>query len=185
MKKVLIVGDFHIPTRANRIPPKVQAELESETYDVVLCTGDLISNSILKWLDKVGDEVYVVKGNMDFLKLPEKLSVRIESLKWGLFHGSGIFPRGNIAQLTRVASQMDVDVLVHGHTHVLSINEVKHDDKTILLVNPGSATGVWSGSGGSLIPSFIKAIVSNRDIELICFELISDNLRSRHTFFSL
>jgi len=185
VKRVLIIGDFHIPTRANRIPPKIQAELERETYDVVLCTGDLISNSILKWLDKIGDEVYVVKGNMDFLRLPERLSVRIESLEWGLFHGSGIFPRGNITQLTRVASQMGVDVLVHGHTHVLSVNEVRQDDKTILLINPGSVTGVWSGSGGSLIPSFIKAIVNNRDIELDCFELISDNLRSRRTFFSL
>ncbi len=185
MKHLLIIGDFHIPTRARDIPPALKIEIEKQRYDFVLCTGDLVSERVLTWLNKLGDKIYVVRGNMDHIQLPEFLSVRIEDTHWGIFHGSGIYPRGDIEQLSAIAIEKGVDVLAHGHTHVLSVDEVIKKGRKLLLVNPGSVTGVWSGSGGSLIPSFIKAIVDGRTINLTCYELINNSVRTKNITISL
>ncbi|HTX61109.1 MAG TPA: YfcE family phosphodiesterase, partial [Methanobacterium sp.] len=53
----------------------------------------------------------------------------------GLNHGE-VYPRGDTQQLKYIALEIDVDILITGHTHWAFIKEF--DD--ILLLNPGSPT---------------------------------------------
>jgi len=78
----------------------------------------------------------------------------------GIIHGHQCIPNGDIDSLRSIARQMDVDVLVSGHTHVyvyqlprstltwsyisISFQAIELDDK--FFVNPGSATGAWTGA---------------------------------------
>ncbi len=172
MKSVIILGDFHIPTRAQRIPEEFSNIISSmKPFDYVLCTGDLVDYNTKEYVQSLGRNVYIVRGNMDYIDLPHYHIVKIESLKFGIIHGSEVYPRGNIPQLTEIALNMGVDVLVHGHTHVLDIKEVEAKRRRILLVNPGSITGVWSGGGGSLIPSFIISFVNENKLVVRTYEL--------------
>lgn len=144
MKKLLIIGDFHIPQRTEKIPSWIIQLTKKNKFDLVLCTGDLVYAQVLDFLKKIAP-LKVVQGNMDFLSLPEQEIVEIEGKRIGLIHGKGIHPRGNLDQLYSIAKKLNVTIFVHGHTHKLSVE--KKDG--ILFLNPGSATGCWGGSANS------------------------------------
>ncbi|KAI8920469.1 Metallo-dependent phosphatase-like protein [Entophlyctis helioformis] len=61
-------------------------------------------------------------------------------LRIGLVHGHQIIPWGDIHALGVAARQLDVDILISGHTHVFEAFE--HEGR--FFVNPGSATGAFS-----------------------------------------
>ncbi|MDD5023193.1 MAG: metallophosphoesterase [Candidatus ainarchaeum sp.] len=164
MKKLLLIGDLHIPERAEKIPDWIIELLKKEKFDLILCTGDLVYTSAVNELKKYA-VVKAVQGNMDFLSLPEKEIVEIEGLKIGLIHGTQIHPRGNIEQLTAIAEEMNVDILVHGHTHKLKIEKLNG----ILLLNPGTATGVWGGIAGKA-PETIIILEINKKVKIRKFE---------------
>lgn len=170
MFKVLLIGDTHIPSRAKRLPPRVESHILNEKYSLVLCTGDLVTYDVLQLLKRIA-EVKVVRGNMDYLSFPESEIVELNDIKVGMIHGHQIYPRGNINKLAKIAFKLGVNILVSGHTHVPLVKKVVIASRNVLLLNPGSATGVWSGGGGSLIPSFIECIVKKSTIEVICYEL--------------
>jgi len=149
--RILVVGDFHIPSRAKNVPDKIKRVMSSLNFDLVLCTGDLVDEWVLRMLNKLGKHVKWVMGNMDYIAGPREVVVDVHGFKIGLVHGDGIFPRGDPAKLYELASRMGVHVLVSGHTHALSITLVKGR----LLLNPGSTTGVWGGGPASLKPSLI------------------------------
>jgi len=158
--RVLITGDTHIPDRAERVNPVVEAGLRLfGSFDYVLFTGDLTSRGIMDWLSKLGGRIYIVRGNMDYLPLPRKHVIEVEGWTIGLIHGDSVHPRGDPTGLTRLAQELGVSILVTGHTHEAFIKPGVRRD--ILLVNPGSLTGVWSGGGGSLIPSFMVSWISS------------------------
>ncbi|RLF07772.1 MAG: YfcE family phosphodiesterase [Thermoprotei archaeon] len=162
---VLAIGDFHIPSRARWIPDALEREVTKDKYDIVLCTGDLTSEAVITWLEKLGKEIYVVRGNMDHLKLPAHAVIDVEQLKIGVYHGAGIYPRGDIPKLTMKAKQLGVDVLVTGHTHYPQVVMVK--EHKVVIVNPGSATGAWGGDErASLIPSFAVMQVDKRNLRV-------------------
>ena len=163
VKRALIIGDFHIPERAYWIPKELEAEIAKSRYDLAFCTGDLTGEDVLMWLKKLAPEVYVVKGNMDYLKLPPQVVIVVEDLKVGVYHGSGVYPRGDLAKLAVKAKQLGVDVLVTGHTHYPQVALVR--EQSVVIVNPGSATGVWGGDvRASLTPSFAVMIVDKRGL---------------------
>ncbi|RLF25148.1 MAG: YfcE family phosphodiesterase [Thermoprotei archaeon] len=184
MHKALLIGDFHIPTRARDIPPRIRSKVEEEAYDLVLCTGDLVSPKVLNWLRSLSSQVFIVRGNMDYLSLPKWQEVTMELLRIGLTHGDEVYPRGDIEQLTSIAMRRGVDILVHGHTHVLSVDLIERG-RRILLLNPGSATGVWSGSGGSLVPSFMLLIVEGGRATVHSYELKGDVLAHDSKVFQI
>lgn len=79
-------------------------------------------------------------------------------IKIGVIHGHQCIPTGDLDSLSAIARQMDVDVLISGHTHtyvslltlwhvsqdyVYSFQAIEYDGK--FFVNPGSATGAWTG----------------------------------------
>jgi len=180
MMEILIIGDTHIPSRAARLPPKIESHILNKKYSLILCTGDLVTRNVLRFFERLGD-VRVVRGNMDFLPLPEVEVVSLGNVKVGLIHGHQVYPRGNVSKLTKVAIELEVNVLVSGHTHVPLVKEVRAPSGKVYLLNPGSATGVWSGGGGSLIPSFMECVVTGSSLKVTCYELRTGTLiRSQH-----
>lgn len=130
-----VISDTHIPERAAHIPEKV-----FETFrevDIILHAGDLVSEDVKKQLLEIAPTKCVL-GNMDRyygLDLPRREVINVEGLKIGLDHGE-VYPRGDTQQLKYIAMEMDVDVLITGHTHWAFIKEVGD----FILLNPGSPT---------------------------------------------
>jgi putative phosphoesterase len=169
-KRVLAIGDFHIPERADWVPRMLEDEVTKKSYDLVLCTGDLTSEDVLAWLKGLAPEVHVVRGNMDYLRLPLQVVVAVEGLRIGVYHGAGVHPRGDLVKLALKAKQLGVEVLVTGHTHYPKVALVREQE--VVIVNPGSATGVWGGDArASLTPSFAIMEVSGRGLVVEVKEL--------------
>ncbi|RLI88238.1 MAG: YfcE family phosphodiesterase [Archaeoglobales archaeon] len=164
--RMLVIGDTHIPRRASWLPEEVEKFINSQKFDIVACTGDLTDKSVLDYFSNLAKKFVVVRGNMDHLPLPEYETLEIDEIKMGLIHGDQVYPRGNRSQLIKIAKKLNVDVLISGHTHSPDI--YKED---VLLLNPGSATGVWGGGGGSLKPSFMVLNVEGSKIDVELYEL--------------
>ena len=93
------------------------------------------------------------------------ITVTHAPIRIGVIHGHQCIPTGDLDSLSAIARQMDVDVLISGHTHTyvpcdLNLSRallfikfrgrpsrfqaVEYDGR--FFVNPGSATGAWTGS---------------------------------------
>jgi predicted phosphodiesterase len=46
----------------------------------------------------------------------------------------------------------------------------------VIHVNPGSVTGVWSGAGGSMRPSFIEMTIMDNKINIELYELVNNRV---------
>ncbi len=159
--RVLVIGDTHIPDRAERVDKVIEKYIEdNKPYDVVVFTGDFTDPWVVEWVKGLGRRVYYVRGNMDYLSLPKTAVFQIDDIVIGVHHGDGVYPRGNTRQLSRIASRLGVKLLFSGHTHSPFI---KVDERSMVLhVNPGSLTGVWGGGGGLMKPSFIELFYRDR-----------------------
>ncbi|MHC5080482.1 MAG: YfcE family phosphodiesterase [Planctomycetota bacterium] len=183
MKRYLAIGDFHIPRRAREIPSPLAAVGYAGGFDAVLCTGDLVGNQVLDTLALFAPEVLVVAGNMDVLDLPSHDRFEAEGWKIGIVHGSGISPRGDPDSLAGIAATLDVDVLVNGHTHADAVIPTLAGGRRVLLVNPGSATGVGGGSGGSLVPSLAVLELTPAKVQVICHRLEGERTQTHASTF--
>ena len=156
--RLLVISDTHIPERATRVPPEIEDRIRSEApFDVVVHAGDLVEERVLDWARSLGERLYVVAGNMDYLDLPDHEVFDVAGVRIGVVHGHQVYPRGNVEKLTRIAKSLKVEVLVSGHTHSPFVRVYGG----VLHVNPGSLTGVWGGGGGSMKPSY--AVIEVRD----------------------
>jgi len=165
--RILAAGDTHIPDRAERISETIM-EFAEEGYDILAFTGDLTAKRVLSEFAEICNarKVYAVRGNMDTIHLPLRESFKAGGLVFGLIHGHGIYPRGDRRQLEALALEMGVDVLISGHTHSHDVYMGK-----VLILNPGSATGVWGGGNASLIPSAMGIEVSKRKVKVsLCLD---------------
>ncbi|WP_407379632.1 metallophosphoesterase [Methanobrevibacter sp.] len=128
-----LISDTHIPDRARQIPEKV---LESfKDVDLIIHSGDLTTRAVIDELEKIAP-VIAIQGNMDRvagLDLPKAETVEVEGVKIGVAHGE-VYPRGDTQQLLYLARQLDVNILVTGHSHQPKIEQVED----VLLLNPGS-----------------------------------------------
>lgn len=173
MAYILLIGDTHIPDRSDAVPDKLLEVIEEgKPWDIVVFTGDFTGKSVLDWVESLGHAVYYVRGNMDFLPLPKTMEFTVEGIRFGVHHGDGVYPRGNKRDLTRIAVNMGVQVLLTGHTHSPFIKNGLTPE--ILLINPGSLTGVWGGGGGSMKSSMMVLTVGEGAIRIIHYELSSD-----------
>lgn len=128
-----LISDTHIPDRAKVIPQNVIDAFND--VDLILHAGDLTSLSVIEELEKIAP-VMAVQGNMDRvngINLPKAKTLEVEGVKIGLIHGE-VYPRADTQQLVYLAKELDVDILVSGHSHQPKIE--KKDG--VLLVNPGS-----------------------------------------------
>ena len=176
MRKILVMGDFHIPSRAKWIPRPILEFLLDKNFDLVLCTGDLCVAKVQEFLSRFGP-LRVVRGNMDYIENPREFKQKIEDVVVGMKHGDEVEPRGDINGLKTLAIRMGVDVLITGHTHVPMVKELDVRGRKILLLNPGSATGVWSGGLESGPPSFMILEIDGDKVGVHLYKLIEGELK--------
>ena len=102
---------------------------------MILHAGDLTSLDVVEELEKIAP-VMAVQGNMDRvngINLPKAKTLEVEGVKIGIVHGE-VYPRADTQQLVYLAKQLDVDILVSGHSHQPKIEQTDG----VLLINPGS-----------------------------------------------
>ncbi len=125
--RVLVIADTH-----NHLPPKLE-ELAAGV-DEIWHLGDVCAPSLLEAIREVGPPVTIVRGNCDDTsEWPLAVDFQRNSVRFRLIH---IAP-------TRLPE--DVDVLLHGHTHVPR-NERRGD---VLFLNPGCVTRPNRGAPAS------------------------------------
>jgi putative phosphoesterase len=116
--RILVLADTH-----NRVPESVR-EMDIDA-DEIWHLGDVCAEAILDELRSIGPAVTVVRGNCDSnFEWPLVVDLVRDGLKFRLQH----VPPDHAPD--------DVDVLLHGHTHV-SRNE-RHG--RVLFLNPGCVT---------------------------------------------
>jgi len=197
MVVILVLGDSHIPRRAQSLPTEIINKINELTsdflFDIVLFTGDVINApELIRFLkSKAQKGFYKVIGNMDYYggdanaPLYQELKFNISgdnNLTLGLTHGAQIEPRGDISKLEELALKKGYNILISGHTHK---EEIILSENGILLVNPGSSTGAWSfqASGN---PSFI--IINLKDnsqkITIKLFQLMKNFKKIKETCYN-
>jgi hypothetical protein len=128
-----LISDTHIPDRARELPEKVIEAFEN--VELIIHAGDLTSPKVIEELENIAP-VMAVQGNMDRVNgidLPKAKVIEAEGLRIGVVHGE-VYPRADTDQLLYLAKQLDVDILVSGHSHQPKIEQ----KGGVLLVNPGS-----------------------------------------------
>lgn len=123
---------------------------------------------------------FQVRGDCDKeTSLPERKVVQIGNFKIGLIHGHQVIPWGDRQSLAALQRQLDVDVLISGHTHKFELQTV---EKACLL-NPGSGSGAYSAISSEIIPSFALLCVSGSDMSIYVYQLKNGKVEvSKSTF---
>jgi putative phosphoesterase len=151
---IAVISDSHIPKRAEEMSEEFYRVLEEA--EVSVHCGDFVSKEFKEELEEYGDLV-AVKGNCDRFELEPSETFRMEGLKFGAYHGSGITPRGHHPTLVKTAETLSCDVLFHGHSH--QEEAVRKQGK--ILVNPGSCTGVGGGTAKPGNPTMAKVFIED------------------------
>ncbi|KAI8831646.1 Metallo-dependent phosphatase-like protein [Chytriomyces cf. hyalinus JEL632] len=147
MVLVLVIGDLHVPHRAVDLPAKFKKLLAPGKINKILCTGNVNSKEAMDYLRGVSADMTAVQGDFDDPSvlvggnpLPLSASVTVGTVRIGVIHGHSVIPWGDRLALSGVARELDVDVLVSGHTHAFEAFE----SEGRFYINPGSATGAFS-----------------------------------------
>ncbi|KAG8919354.1 Vacuolar protein sorting-associated protein 29 [Tulasnella sp. 419] len=175
MVLVLIIGDLHIPYRTHDLPAKFKKLLVPGKIQQIICTGNVCDRETLEYLRTVAADINVVKGDYDENPtFPFSQVIQHPSIKIGAIHGHQCVPSGDLESLNSIARQMDVDVLVSGHTHKFEAAEYQGR----FFLNPGSATGAWSGSSTTdSTPSFALMDIQGPVVVTYVYSLIEGEVR--------
>lgn len=93
--------------------------------------------------------------------------------KIGLIHGHQVIPWGEMASLALLQRQLDVDILISGHTHKFEAFE----NENKFYINPGSATGAYSALECNIIPSFVLMDIQASTVVTYVYQLIGDDVK--------
>merc|ERR1711916_217827 len=168
MVLVLVIGDLHIPLRAHDIPDKFKQLLVPNKLQHVLCTGNLCTKEVYDYFKTLAPDVHVVKGDFDEnVNYPEQKVVTIGQLQIGLCHGHQVVPWGDPEALAIMLRQLDVDILITGHTHKFKAYEYEKK----VIINPGSATGAFSSFTSNIVPSFVLLDIQGPKVITYVYEL--------------
>lgn len=91
----------------------------------------------------------------------------------GLTHGHQVVPWADPDGLALVQRQLDVDILISGHTHKFEAYE--HENK--FYINPGSATGAYNALETSITPSFVLMDIQSTIVVTYVYQLIGDEVK--------
>lgn len=175
---IAVISDSHVPTRSPKIPDEFLERVKKA--DKTVHCGDFETKEVLEELEEYG-EVTAVKGNCDRFELPPSETFKVDGVKFGAYHGTGIHPRGHLPTLVNTAEKLDVEVLLTGHTH--QQRAVKEDGKVIL--NPGSCTGVGGGSSQRGNPRMMEVEVKGGELEAELLELQDGEIKTERKVFQI
>ena len=116
--KIFVLADTH-----NRLPPNLEAIAAGA--DEIWHLGDVCDPAILQAIETFGPPVRVVRGNCDStVEWPLTLDLKRNGVRFRLVH----IPPDHVPD--------DVDVVLHGHTHV------PRDERSagVRFLNPGCVT---------------------------------------------
>ncbi|KAE8537786.1 hypothetical protein D1P53_005842 [Cryptococcus gattii VGV] len=168
MVLVLVIGDLHIPNLVHDLPAKFKKLLVPGKIGQIICTGNVCDKETYDYLRTTAPEVHV---NPHF---PLSLIIQHQSLRIGVVHGQQVVPAGDPDMLAALARQMDVDVLISGGTHRFESFEFEGR----FFVNPGSATGAWSGLwNGEVTPSFALMDIQGSVIVTYVYQLVDGEVK--------
>ncbi|XP_067279588.1 vacuolar protein sorting-associated protein 29 isoform X1 [Pseudorasbora parva] len=171
---VLVLGDLHIPHRCNTLPPKFKKLLVPGKIQHILCTGNLCTKESYDYLKTLAGDVHIVRGDFDEnLNYPEQKVVTVGQFKIGLIHGHQVIPWGDMASLALLQRQLDVDILISGHTHKFEAFE----NENKFYINPGSATGAYSALESNITPSFVLMDIQASTVVTYVYQLIGDDVK--------
>jgi len=97
----------------------------------------------------------------------------IGEFRFGLCHGHQVVPWGDLDSLAMLSRQLDVDVLITGHTH--EFKAYKYEDR--LFINPGSATGAYSPLRATTRPSFVLMDVDGQRLVAYVYQLVDGEVK--------
>jgi putative phosphoesterase len=132
-----IVSDLH-----RKLAPEVYEALEG--CDQILCAGDTETGILLTELGTIAPLI-TIRGNCDGFDLgdlPFSTRFELDGVRFFMVH-----------RPQDIHDPGDVDVVVHGHTHIPRNERVKG----ILYLNPGSPTRPRGGSKRSIAFLEVKA----------------------------
>ncbi len=133
--RILVIADTH-----NHLPPKLDA-FAAGVHEI-WHLGDVCAPSLLKSIREVGPPVTIVRGNCD------------ETADWPLvadLERNGV--RFRLVHIPPLRPPENVDVLLHGHTHVPRNERVAG----VLFLNPGCVTRPNRGAPASVAVLRISA----------------------------
>lgn len=117
--------------------------------------------------------MHVVRGDFDESpNFPEQKVLQIGQFRIGLVHGHQVVPWGDPLALAMIQRQLDVDILVTGHTHRNEVNE--YEGKW--FINPGSITGAYSALESDVTPSFILLAIQGNKVVTYVYELRGEDV---------
>ncbi|KYM97961.1 Vacuolar protein sorting-associated protein 29 [Cyphomyrmex costatus] len=167
-------GDLHIPHRCSSLPSKFKKLLVPGRIQHILCTGNLCTKESYDYLKTLASDVHVVRGDFDEnLNYPEQKVVTVGQFRIGLSHGHQVVPWGDPESLALIQRQLDVDILISGHTHKFEAYE--HENK--FYINPGSATGAYNPLDTSVIPSFVLMDIQSSTVVTYVYQLVGDEVK--------
>ncbi|KAJ1978714.1 Vacuolar protein sorting-associated protein 29 [Dimargaris xerosporica] len=179
MVLLLAIGDLHIPQRASNLPASFRRLLVPGKIQQILCTGNVCDRETFEYLRSVAAETYVVKGDADdpLVPWPQSKIVQHGDIRVGVIHGHQLVPSADSESLAIVARQMDVDILITGHTHRFEAFE--YDGK--FFVNPGSATGAYGAANipptTAATPSFVLMDIQPTLVTTYVYQLVDGELK--------
>jgi putative phosphoesterase len=135
IKKIGVISDTHIPTRASELPEKIKEYFKN--VDFIIHCGDVVTEDVILELNLIS-KTYAVSGNMDPVELnyPSELIFKINNnFIICVTHGYGS-PFGIKERLLKKFIEIKPSMIIFGHTHS-PLNE-KYNG--ITFFNPGSAT---------------------------------------------
>jgi len=154
--------------RAYDLPPEVKKLLVPNKIQHTLSTGNLCTKETHEYLKSIATDLHIVRGDFDEnTSYPDTKVITIGQFRFGLCHGHQIMPWGDRAALGALQRQLDVDVLITGHTHKFQAFEQAGK----LFVNPGSATGAYSPITSDASPTFLLMDVQGTHIITYVYQL--------------
>ncbi|MFL6529305.1 MAG: metallophosphoesterase family protein [Chthoniobacterales bacterium] len=126
--RILVISDTH-----NHLPPKLD-ELAAGV-DEIWHLGDVCDPGLLEQVRGLGLPLTIVRGNCDDeMRWPLHIDLKRNGVRFRLIH----IPPNRVPA--------DVDVVIHGHTHVPRYERVGD----VLFLNPGCVTRPNRGAAASV-----------------------------------
>jgi len=148
--RIAVLSDTHVGDKARALPPVLIEKMHNAEPELILHAGDVTAPIVLETLEEIAP-VLAVRGNVDYLGLPEEEKIEADQIRIGMIHGHQLLSL-NAQFLTLKALDMDVDLLVFGHTHRFYFDSFSLYGKRVYLLNPGSPTFPrWDDAGFVLL----------------------------------